>query len=74
MGTIGFLILLYIIYLLYKSRKELLSLFFKKYNHDHLKDTTSRRADKPSNAPKDDILNGSEEYVDFEEIDDKKNV
>ncbi len=71
MGLIGLLLLAYIIYLIYNSRKELSRLFSNKSNHISKKSSPFQASDKNSDG--NDILNGDAEYVDFEEIDDDNN-
>ena len=66
MGFITLLILSYIIYLIYKSHRELFTLF-----SGNKQESPFKPSGKKSGQVKDDILNGNAEYVDFEEIDEE---
>ncbi|MBP3774068.1 MAG: hypothetical protein ILA34_01810 [Bacteroidaceae bacterium] len=74
MTAIGFLILCYLAYLLYKSRKELLNLIFRRETPRRGSSSTRRRDQGGNNAKSNEFIDKSEaEYVEFEDITDTNN-
>ena len=73
MGFFGLLLLLYIIYLLYSSHKELLRIFSGNTKSHPRQSSPFKPSGKQSGQVKDDILDGNAEFIDFEEIKDDNN-
>ena len=76
MSLILYLIILYLLYLIYKNRSQIFgSLFSAHRDTPRRSDEARPRSDRRhTTSTGEDIINGSEqEYVDFEEVKDDKN-
>ena len=73
MTFIGLLILCYLVYMLYKSRHELLHLFFRRQPQRRQGDSAHMRNEQKARRQSNDFIDRSEaEYVDFEDVTEDK--
>lgn len=74
MSVIGTLILIYVVYLLWKSRYDILGVFFNS-SKSNTRESVRKNNKDENKKPKigDEIIENSDpEYVDYEEVNDNK--